>query len=576
MTEGPRTAPVLLAVAALCAVLFLTGLGRLALLEKDEPRYAGTAREMVRSGDWLVPRFNGAERLVKPPLAYWAMGAAMKAAGRTDEVPARLPSAAAGTLLALLAALGAARACGPRWGGLAGAALATSLLFAVEARLATTDMLFTLFFTAAAACWIPVLEGSPRAGRWILLSGAAAGLAGLVKTPVAILLPPAAAVLAALLLGRAGGREAVPPAFRAGSRGRTALLLLGSVAVFAAVFLLWAAAAERATDGRLSAAFRDQLSARFDAGRDHHVEPPWYYLLLLVPAGLPWSLLLPAGCAAAAAEARRGGRGAVLLAYAAALAAVVVLFFSALPSKLPSYLLPTTVPMALLAAAGLREAAGDPEGRAGRLARRLGGGAALLLAAALAAAPLLPAVRERAGEGALREAAPALSLFAGLLGLGGILLLAGRIRGAAGALALSVLSLVFTLPPLFPRFERERSARDLAGAIVRGGLAPGDRLFDLTNDLTGVPFYADHATERSPADPAEGARPQDLLAALSRGERVFAVLDHDPADGRARGPGRRTQWERILSRWPEGAAPPRVLYTGMGRVAVASLPEGPR
>ncbi len=560
MTEPRRRAAVALALLAVAAVAFLLGAGRPALIEKDEPRYATTAREMVRGGDWLVPRFNGRERLVKPPLTYWAVAASFEATGRVDEGAARLPSAVAATLLVLLVAAGAGRAFGRPWGGAAGAALATSLLFLAESRLATTDMLFTLFFTAAAACWVPVLEGSARSGRWILLSGLLAGLAGLAKIPVAILLPPAAAVGAALLLRRAGGPDALPAPFRAGRRGRTALALLGAVALFAAVFLLWAAAAERATEGRLSAAFREQLSDRFAAGRDVHVEPFWYYLLLLPAAGLPWSLLLPAASAAAVAEARRPGRGVVLTVYAACLAASVVLFFSALPSKLPSYLLPAVPALAVMAAAGLRGALLDPPGRAALLARRVGGGAAVALACAAAAAPLLPAVEARVGGGdALREAAPAIAAFAGLLGLGGFLLLAGRFRTAAAALALSSLSLVFTLPPLTPRFERERSAKALALSVVEAGLRPGDRLFDLASDLTGLPWYADHVTESGTAE---------MLAAVAAGERVWAVLRHEPAEERAE--GGRTQRERILARWPAGVDPPRVVFTGMRRVVLTT------
>ncbi len=42
--------------------------------DANEAFYVETPREMVDSGDWLVPQFNGRLRLNKPPLSYWLVG----------------------------------------------------------------------------------------------------------------------------------------------------------------------------------------------------------------------------------------------------------------------------------------------------------------------------------------------------------------------------------------------------------------------------------------------------------------------------------------------------------------------
>ena len=53
------------------ALLLSLGAGSLPLLDPDESRFARTSVEMVRSGDLVVPHFEGQPRLVKPPLLHW-------------------------------------------------------------------------------------------------------------------------------------------------------------------------------------------------------------------------------------------------------------------------------------------------------------------------------------------------------------------------------------------------------------------------------------------------------------------------------------------------------------------------
>src|SRR6185503_59614 len=85
---------------ALAALFSFTGLANHALRMPDEPRVAGIAWEMQRSGDW-VPHLGGKPFLEHPPLAYAVIGAFVRAFGATDGV-ARLPSGIACFLTALL------------------------------------------------------------------------------------------------------------------------------------------------------------------------------------------------------------------------------------------------------------------------------------------------------------------------------------------------------------------------------------------------------------------------------------------------------------------------------------------
>src|SRR5256885_17269994 len=79
-------------VAAIAAFVMLTTRGGARLWDRDEPRNAGCAREMLARHDWVVLVFNGELRTHKPVLLYWCIMASYLALG-VSEVAARLPSA---------------------------------------------------------------------------------------------------------------------------------------------------------------------------------------------------------------------------------------------------------------------------------------------------------------------------------------------------------------------------------------------------------------------------------------------------------------------------------------------------
>src|SRR6185369_15740923 len=79
-------------VVAIAAVVMLTNLGGPRLWDRDEPRNAGCALEILRRGDWVVPTFNAELRTHKPVLLYWCIMSSYLALG-VNEFAARLPSA---------------------------------------------------------------------------------------------------------------------------------------------------------------------------------------------------------------------------------------------------------------------------------------------------------------------------------------------------------------------------------------------------------------------------------------------------------------------------------------------------
>ncbi len=73
-------------------VAFWFGLGATRLWDRDEPRNARCAVEMLERNDWIVPMFNGELRTHKPILLYWLQMPAIAILGPTD-FAARMGSA---------------------------------------------------------------------------------------------------------------------------------------------------------------------------------------------------------------------------------------------------------------------------------------------------------------------------------------------------------------------------------------------------------------------------------------------------------------------------------------------------
>jgi 4-amino-4-deoxy-L-arabinose transferase-like glycosyltransferase len=168
-------------------LLFCLGNQTLPLIDRDEPRFAEAAREMLQTGDWIVPRFNAAPRYDKPPLIYWMQIGAYRVlgdSGGAGAFAARLPAAICTGLSVVLLAL---------WGGRMGGRLhgiRSAMIYGlcvqvfVHGRAAVADPPMVLFTIAAAWAGWEWLQ-QPRRTDLALVFWISLALGFLAKGPIA-------------------------------------------------------------------------------------------------------------------------------------------------------------------------------------------------------------------------------------------------------------------------------------------------------------------------------------------------------------------------------------------------------
>jgi 4-amino-4-deoxy-L-arabinose transferase-like glycosyltransferase len=337
----------LLALLAGCAFVYLIGNQRVSLWDRDEPRYAQTSRQMLQSGDWVLPHFLNEVRNAKPIGIYWCQAASMALFGDTAAA-ARFPSALAMLCVIALLATTLRAEVGPVRGFWAAFIFATSLLTIILAKMCMTDAVLLLPITVEQICLYLMWR---RRARWpiVICFAAAVGVAGLIKGPVALAYP--AATLAALLLiglVPAYGQRAAPKRSWRPWRPRAVAKIIVAVAVVVAIVGPWVYLVARRDPAFIGSSLWKNVFLRTVQPAEQHSGPPGYYLLTIWVCEFPWSLILPAALFTAWRHRR-------VPALRFALAATVGpwLMFECIRTKLPHYLLPIYPALALMTADAL-------------------------------------------------------------------------------------------------------------------------------------------------------------------------------------------------------------------------------
>ena len=344
------------------------------LVGADEPRYAQIAVEMLeehsrlchqygakvipkslRTGDLkasfacaeagtITPILYGHPWLEKPALYYWRTMSFYKEFGRSDWA-ARTSSATGAFALVFLIFLHMRRF---RPGGHLDAALITASAVAIVAfaRGASTDMQLAAPFCIGMLGWYAWYETGKK--FWLFDLYFFGGIATLAKGPVAVFLSFCIIVLFVGLRREWGVLRR--------------MIWLPGICLFLAISLPWFIAVQLRNPTFYKFFLFEQNLQRFATGRYQHQQNPFYYLIVLLLALMPWTVValraLWDSIEIALAEWRVRHKPARYLGHSRAgdafpeflvlWAIFPVIFFSFSGSKLPGYILPSIPPITIL------------------------------------------------------------------------------------------------------------------------------------------------------------------------------------------------------------------------------------
>lgn len=532
----------LLALAALCGLAYGQQLGSLGLMDKTEGLFVEIPREMLTTGDWITPRWNGELFFDYPVWGYWMVALSFRMFG-VSEWAARLPVAlaASATVFALFATLMLVAPAKELPHLRVGRALLGSTVLALSpgwlgwGRSSVTDMFLASGISLALLGF--VLAHSAREERpWQRPLGYVAlavfcGIAVLAKGPVGLLLPGLVMLVFWVLNGT------VLEQLRSTPWIPLVLLFLGVAAP-------WYGMATAANGSEFLGRFLGFSNLeRFTTVIYDHPGPPWFYLPWVLILLFPWSLFLPVACVRLRVWRlgvwRHSSPANDLPLIGLLWLVVMVAFFSAAATKLPGYILPALPGGALLVALLFAPLTPAQASLAGGM-RLTGWINALVLGLMALAAVLAPRWIEQdpaypAFADALRS-----SGLPWLLGLpllfGAVCLVVLLLRGApawrwlwlpnAGWLA-AVLSLV--LPVLVPLVDRERQLpiRALARLAADQG-QPQEPLLVVGYKRYSVVFYSGRPVlfVSSPQEALEALR----TSGSTSGTVLLLASDHELLD----------------------------------------------
>src|SRR5438552_3577396 len=269
----PLRHALLVSLIALAALLRLTTLGWGDLYNHTEGQYAGAAREMIQSHQWIWPTNDGLPRLPKPPLLYWLIIGSFKIFG-INSAAARLPIALAAMAVVAITFL-IAEKLGDYWRGFfAGLIYLCSCGTALLGRVIMPEPVFSAFIAGAIFCGVSGYQRRRGRNLWFLGFWICCVLACLTKSLLGLIYPLTIFIFLGLFYREARLR------FRR-------LLHWGYISIFVVLFAPWYIATELRFPGFLQQLLRIEWLGHLRSfsnvpGSDNGVPPLQFIWMHLV------------------------------------------------------------------------------------------------------------------------------------------------------------------------------------------------------------------------------------------------------------------------------------------------------
>lgn len=332
-----RPVVVILILLVLSVYMYLFQTGSFALTDPDETFYAQTAKEMLERGDWLTPYLYGKPQFEKPILFYWLVEASYKIFG-VNEFAARFPSGLFAFIGLMAIYLLGRLLFNNRTGIFSAIVLATSLEYVILGNACVTDMLLSTFMLLGVLFFF--YGNIEKRGYFYILSAAAFGFAVLTKGPIGLILPGFIMIIY-MVITRDFAIFKNPKA------------IFWAVASFFIVALPWYIIMYKMH----GVSFTDEFFGFHNVTRfltpEHKTGSELYYNIPIVLGGfIPWSAFLPFGMWYFFKKAfysipqppkERNGSIFVLLWFFG-----IFIFFSVSSTKLPTYVFPSFISLALM------------------------------------------------------------------------------------------------------------------------------------------------------------------------------------------------------------------------------------
>jgi len=314
------------------ALLWFGTLNYRHLIPSDEGRYAEMAREMLVTGDWVTPRYNGYKYFEKPPLQVWATAITFQVFGIGDW-QARLWSALTGFLTILAIGFTGTRIYNARAGWLAAVVLASSPMWVISGHFNSLDMGLSAFLVAAlcSLLFAQTTDNKSSSRNWMWICWVFMALATLSKGVIGAAIP--AMVLIAYSISTWDWKI------------WTRLRLLSGLILFLLITAPWFVLVAQRNPEFLEFFFIHEHLQRFTQDAHSRTGPIYYFVPLLLIGILPWALQIPGSIAQAWQERRREFSSGWLL---VCWSVMIFAFFSVSHSKLPGYIIPIFPALALL------------------------------------------------------------------------------------------------------------------------------------------------------------------------------------------------------------------------------------